>query len=73
MADLVALAFTCDATRSVMFQLTCYRNDAMYGFLSDPRVNDNHHSLSHAGDTHSADSGWRKVDRWIFESDVFIC
>ncbi len=40
MADLVALAFTCDVTRSVMFQLSCYRNDAMYGFMKDPRVND---------------------------------
>jgi len=72
MADLVALAFTCDMTRSVMFQLSCYRNDAMYGFMNDPRVNDNHHSLSHAGDTHSADSGWRKVNRWIFGQIFYL-
>ncbi len=72
MADLIALAFTCDATRSVMFQLSCYRNDAMYGFLNDAKVNDNHHSLSHAGDTHSADSGWRKVDRWIFDQMFYL-
>ena len=72
MADLVVLAFTCDVTRSVMFQLSCYRNDAMYGFMKDPRVNDNHHSLSHAGDTHSADSGWRKVNRWIFDQIFYL-
>jgi hypothetical protein len=72
MADLVVLAFTCDVTRSVMFQLSCYRNDAMYGFMKDPKVNDNHHSLSHAGDTHSADSGWRKVNRWIFGEIFYL-
>ena len=72
MADLVVLALTCDVTRSVMFQLSCYRNDTMYGFMNDPKVNDNHHSLSHAADGHSADSGWRKVNRWIFDQIIHL-
>lgn len=67
MSNLIALAFTCDATRTVMLQLSCYRNDAMYaGFLG---VNDNHHSLSHAGNVRSTnpDSGWRIVCRWLMD------
>jgi hypothetical protein len=72
MADLVVLGFTCDVTRSVMFQLSCYRNDAMYSFLNDKKVNDDHHSLSHAFDYKSADSGYRKVDRWIFDQIFYL-
>jgi hypothetical protein len=72
MADLVVLGFTCDLTRSVMFQLSCYRNDAMYAFLNDKKVNDDHHSLSHAFDYKSADSGYRKVDRWIFDQIFYM-
>jgi hypothetical protein len=72
MADLVVLALTCDVTRSVMFQLSCYRNDTMFGFMDDPKVNDNHHSLSHAGDNKAADSGWRKVNRWNFDQIAYL-
>lgn len=72
MADLVVLGFTCNVTRSVMFQMSCYRNDAMYGFLNDKKVNDDHHSLSHAFDYKSADSGYRKVDRWIFDQIFYL-
>ncbi|MFL5308544.1 MAG: DUF1552 domain-containing protein [Polyangia bacterium] len=72
MADLVVLAFQCDLARSVMFQMSCYRNDTMYAFLNDPKVNDNHHSLSHAFDCKSADSGYRKVDRWIFDQIFYL-
>jgi len=72
MADLVVLGFTCDLTRSVMLQLSCYRNDTMYSFLNDKKVNDNHHSLSHAFDYKSADSGYRKVDRWIFDQIFYL-
>jgi hypothetical protein len=72
MADLVVLGFTCDVTRSVMFQLSCYRNDGMYSFLNDKKVNDDHHSLSHAFDYKSADSGYRKVDRWIFDQIFYL-
>jgi hypothetical protein len=72
MADLVVLGFTCDLTRSVMFQLSCYRNDGMYAFLADKKVNDDHHSLSHAFDYKSKDSGYRKVDRWIFDQIFYL-
>ena len=72
MADLVVLGFTCDLARSVMFQLSCYRNDGMFSFLNDKSVNDNHHSLSHAIDYMSADSGYRKVDRWIFDQIFYL-
>ena len=72
MADLVVLGFTCDVTRSVMFQMSCYRNDGMYSFLKDKKVNDDHHSLSHAFDYKSADSGYRKVDRWIFDQIFYL-
>jgi hypothetical protein len=72
MADLVVLGFTCDLTRSVMFQMSCYRNDTMYSFLNDKAVNDNHHSLSHLPGYKSADSGYRKVDRWIFDQIFYM-
>jgi hypothetical protein len=65
MSDLIVLAFTCNVARTVMFQLSCYRNDAMYAsFL---KVSDNHHSLSHAGNVYAADSGYRVVCRWIMD------
>ena len=65
MSDLIALAFTCNVARTVMFQLSCYRNDAMYAsFL---KVKDNHHSLSHAGNVTAPDSDYRIVCRWIMD------
>jgi hypothetical protein len=72
MADLVVLGFTCDVTRSVMFQLTRYQNDDVYGFLGDKAVNDNHHSLSHLRGYKDPDSGYRKVDRWIFDQIFYL-
>ena len=62
MADLSVLAMQCDVTRIIMLQLSCYRNDSYYGFLN---VNNNHHSLSHAGDEATPNSGYRIVNRWI--------
>jgi hypothetical protein len=72
MADLVVLGFTCDLTRSVMFQMSCYQNDAVYSFLQDKMVNDNHHSLSHLPSYNKPDSGYRKVDRWIFDQIFYL-
>ncbi len=72
MADLVVLGLTCDLTRSVMFQMSCYRNDTMYGFMNDPAVNTDHHSLSHLAGYKNADSGYRKVDRWIFDQLFYM-
>ena len=67
MADFVAWGSR-GFTRSVMFEMTCYRNDTHYqDFLSSTYklVNTDHHSLSHLPSYKSADSGYRIVDRWI--------
>lgn len=68
MSDLAVLALQCDATRVIMLQLSCYRNDSHYGFLN---ASDNHHSLSHAGDD-SPDSDYRKVSRWMMDQVGYL-
>ncbi len=69
MADLAVLAMQCDATRIIMLQLSCYRNDTHFGFLD---ASDNHHSLSHAGDWSEPDSDYRRVCRWLMDQVGYL-
>ena len=41
-------------------------------FLNDKAVNTDHHSLSHLSSYKSADSGYRIVDRWIFDQIFYL-
>lgn len=75
MADLVVLGLTCDLTRSVMFELSCYRNDLMYQdfmMANNPAVNTDHHNLSHSFSYKAADSGYRIVCRWFFDQIFYL-
>ncbi len=56
-----------------MFQISCYRNDLHYkDFMNEPKVNNDHHSLSHDGATKPADHGYRLVCRWYFDQIFYL-